>query len=221
MEIAKLVVAAAFGLLPTLIWLVFFLREDAKPEPGREVLKFFLLGGFMAASSAILIEFWLKGVFVKFNIAEFSILGLLVFALIEETTKFLSARVLLRRDKYFREPIDGMIYLITVGLGFAAIENFFELAGSALSAIPDLVILRFIGATLLHAIASGFVGYYWMRGRALRGLFVATLIHTSFNWLVLGFPGLPIYPSIILVVAAIFLLRDFDIIKTIKEKIIA
>ncbi len=221
MAVAKIVFAAAFGLLPTLIWLLFFLREDAKPEPGKEILKFFLVGGFMAAASAILLEFLLKGAFAKFNIAEFSILGLLAFAFIEETTKFLSTRILVRRDKYFDEPIDAMIYLITVGLGFAAIENFFELAGSAISAIPDLVILRFIGATLLHAIASGLVGYYWAKWRTLRGLFVATLLHTAFNWLVLGFPGLPIYPSIILVVAAIFLLKDFYIIKTVKEKIIA
>ncbi len=222
MDIAKLAVAAAFGLLPTLIWLLFFLREDAgRPEPGKEILKFFLIGGFMAAASAILVEFWLKGVFADYKIAYFSVLGLLVFAFVEETAKFLSARILLRKDPYFDEPIDAMIYLITVGLGFAAIENFFELAGSAFSAIPELVILRFIGATLLHALSSGFVGYYWARGRTMRGLLVATLLHTAFNWMVLGFPGLPVYPSIILVIAAIFLLRDFDIIKTIKEKVIA
>ncbi|MCL5006603.1 MAG: PrsW family glutamic-type intramembrane protease [Patescibacteria group bacterium] len=220
MAIAKLVVAAAFGLLPTLIWLLFFLREDsARPEPGREIVKFFLLGGFMASAAAIVVEYALKGALADFNIGYYSIVGLLLFAFIEETSKFLSARVLLRNDPNFDEPIDAMIYLITVGLGFSAIENFFELGGTAFSALPDLIILRFIGATLLHAVSSGFVGFYWASGRVWRGLLIATLLHTAFNWLILGFPGLPIYPSIVLVIAAIFLLRDFDIIKTVKEKI--
>ncbi len=215
----KLIIAVAFGFLPTLFWLLFFLREDAaRPEPKKEILKFFLVGGFLSSASAIAIEFWLKGVFAGIGIGYFSIAALLAFAFVEETTKFLSARLLLWRDKYFDEPIDAMIYLISVGLGFAAIENFFELAGATASAIPDLVILRFIGATLLHALSSGFVGYYYVRGRTARGLLVATLLHTSFNWLILGTPGLPIYPSAILVIAAIFLFRDFDIIKTIKEK---
>ena len=45
-----------FGVLPSIIWLLFFLREDAHPESNRMILKVFFYG-IIAAFIAVIFEF--------------------------------------------------------------------------------------------------------------------------------------------------------------------
>ena len=212
--------AVAFGLLPTVFWLLFFLREDRNRPSGWKIFEIFIFGGFLSAIAAIAAESAVKYYFLaSLGLALFSPVALFIFAAIEETAKFGSVLILTKRGKRIRQPIDGMIYMITAGLGFAALENIFGLLGSG-NALVEIIVMRFIGATLLHALASGFVGFYWMKGKLFRGLAAATLLHTAFNILILGFPLSPFYASLLLLVAAIFLFYDFDIIKAIKTKVI-
>ncbi|MCX6713276.1 MAG: PrsW family glutamic-type intramembrane protease [Candidatus Vogelbacteria bacterium] len=169
------------GLLPSLIWLWFWLKEDrSKPEPKSLVVETFLLGGL--------------GVFLAFYLERFAVqgfdLGLLetvkidfyswsgalaqmwpilsVFfswALIEEFVKYLAALLLAFHSKAFDEPIDAMIYMISAALGFAAIENSLFLhktLSMGLSGFDFLMNgnLRFLGATLLHVFSSALLGAF-------------------------------------------------------------
>mgnify|MGYP001585043458 FL=1 len=81
--------------------------------------------------------------------------------------------------------------------------------------------LRFVGATLLHTLASGFVGYEW--GRAIvkkekpapylaLGVIGATLLHTIFNYLIIK-SGPVTLPLIFLIFLAPFILQDFEKLK--------
>ncbi|MBI4094348.1 MAG: hypothetical protein HY436_00915, partial [Candidatus Liptonbacteria bacterium] len=75
----------------------------------------------------------------------------------------------------------------------------------------------FIGATLLHALASAIVGYYWavsirdfgMRKPLLTGLALATALHAAFNLLIIHF-GTMAYPVLLLVIAGFFIVNDFE-----------
>jgi RsiW-degrading membrane proteinase PrsW (M82 family) len=88
------------------------------------------------------------------------------------------------------------------------------------SDITSIIVLRFVGATLLHALSSGLLGYYWAKGKMKSkpkqfifiGLLVATLIHFGFNYLILIFQNvdLLLYPSLFLVGSSFFLLKDFQ-----------
>lgn len=241
MVILTTVFAILVAFIPAFAWFFFFLKEDIHPEPRRLLTYTFGLGA-LASVPVLGFQIVYQGVAsaASANPAVF-IVG---FALIEEIFKFLAAYFAVRRDPAFDEPIDAMIYMVVAALGFATVENVF-IAGDAISALRagesflsssglfSTLILRFVGATLLHALASGLVGYYWARGRALLrpapvagrdagavggplvfGLAIATAVHAVFNYLVYTFQATNIlYPSLFLVFAAFFVLSDFERLK--------
>ncbi len=214
-----------FGLLPSLFWLVFFLFEDRKnPEPKQMITQVFLAGG-VAALAAAALELFLHRA-TPFVIAPYgcatevycSFYTLLALGFVEEIVKFAAAYLVINKNAAFDEPIDAMIYMVTAGLGFAALENILFLSSITVDTVLETAILRFIGATLLHAVASGFIGFYWMRGRLVVGLVIATTLHAIFNYFVLEFQSVPLYATLILIIASFFLFYDFDIIKRYVRK---
>lgn len=116
------------------------------------------------------------------------------WAFIEEGAKFWAAwKVDLKRSVY-NEPVDALIYLITVALGFSALENILFLFNTAVnSGILESIItanMRFLGATLLHTVSSGIVGtsialsffhHEHQHRNIMGGLILATILHGTFN----------------------------------------
>lgn len=185
----------AGGLLPALGWLWFFLHEDPHPEPRTKLVETFI-AGMVTVSIAILIEeavgSWLG--------AGTSNTTLVLWAIIEEVLKFGAAWIVALRTRFLDEPVDALIYMVTVALGFAAIENSLFLA-STLSGAAFLNAmltggLRFVGATLVHVVSSGVLGgalaLSFYRGRTLKiefaiiGLAIACVLHAGFNLLIMN-----------------------------------
>ena len=118
----------------------------------------------------------------------------------------------------FDEPVDAMIYMIVAALGFAAVENIAAAAkGSGLAF--ETTSLRFIGATLLHTISSGLLGYYWAKEIITKrrvflyiGFALATVLHVIFNYLILNYEPV-VVPTTFLIVAALLILYDFEKLK--------
>lgn len=209
------------GLAPSLIWLSFFLQEDIHPEP-RKMIFFVFVAGIFAALGAYFIQAWADGRFLLMGIRSLSLPYLSSFAAIEELLKFLAAYVIIRNSKYFDEPIDAMIYLMTAAMGLAAVENIAVAFDNGLVAITfGSLMFRFLGATLLHALSSSVLGYYWARGIVRRhvplyllwGFVMAVLLHTVFNYFVVALDNGFIYSIGVLVLAAFFVLYDFEKLK--------
>ena len=144
------------GVIPALLWLWFWLREDKeKPEPKGLITIMFIVGMI----SVIVVLPIQK--FVQNNVTsyEWQIIG---WASIEEIIKYWGVLILLYKTNHINEPIDWPIYLITAALGFAALENtMFLLKPLSLDqATVGLLTgqLRFLGSTLLHAVSSGIIG---------------------------------------------------------------
>ena len=191
-----LLIAMLGGVLPALLWLTFWLLEDrCEPEPKRYILLTFVAGGLMVAVALFLekrAELYWSGTTL-----------LLSWAAIEELLKFGAAYFVALRTRVFDEPIDAIIYMITVALGFSAFENMlFLLTPVSNGDIVRSVItgdLRFIGATLLHSLSSATIGvalafvYYKKpaakRFAALLGVILAIFLHTLFNFFILGNSG--------------------------------
>ncbi|MCH8048851.1 PrsW family intramembrane metalloprotease [Patescibacteria group bacterium] len=215
-----------FGFVPSLIWLAFYLRKDAHPEPNSVIQKVFLLG-MLATLPAIALELGLRSLFSFLPFSEGVILILYIFlgvALVEEILKFLVVRFAVYKDKALDEPVDVMLYMIIAALGFAAFENILILFGlgasSPISSILALTLVRLVGATFLHALASGTFGYFLARSfldkkrkylYVAAGLFVATLLHGLFNFYILEVQGAAklVVPAIILIGLAIFVSMSF------------
>lgn len=190
------------GVLPALLWLWFWLKEDAKkPEPSSLILIAFL-GGMIA------VPFTMPFEHAAYNIAE-SIrqnhVGLfthaqlqagviILWALIEEVIKFVAIYFVAFKSRFFDEPIDALVYLITGALGFAALENSLYLmtsivdGGVVVGAVNNH--LRFLGATLLHVVSSSAIGiaiafsFYKKKHKLLYlllGIVAATALHAIFN----------------------------------------
>ncbi|TSC67510.1 MAG: hypothetical protein CEO19_192 [Parcubacteria group bacterium Gr01-1014_73] len=156
MTFENIILALAGGMIPALVWLWFWLREDRlHPEPRVLILTAFL-AGMLAVPLVIPFE---KAASDYFGSGA---LVFIIWAVVEELAKFIVAWIIVLRRKEVDEPIDALIYMITVALGFSAIENsLFILApiagGDAISALVTGN-LRFIGATLLHVISSSAIG---------------------------------------------------------------
>jgi len=197
MSLESLFFALLGGILPALIWLSFWLREDAMhPEPRKRLMLAFL-AGMLVVPAAIPLE---KSVY---GLGLSSLMLIVAWASIEEILKLLASYFAALRTKDDDEPLDHVIYLITAALGFAALENtLFLLAplsdGDFLTGIVTGN-LRFIGATLLHVAASASIGvwlafaYYQGVGSKIYhlicGLATAIVLHTLFNFFIISNNG--------------------------------
>ncbi|MEK7657742.1 MAG: PrsW family glutamic-type intramembrane protease [Patescibacteria group bacterium] len=211
--------AIILGLSPSFIWLYFFLKEDNHPEPKKMIFKVFVFGALFALL-AVPFEYFFQGYLGFFNIGKYHFISFLALAAVEEISKFFAAFWVVKKSRFFDEPVDAMIYMITAALGFAALENFFIAFGNingasmAIGEIMGIIIFRFIGATLLHALSSGVVGYYWAKKLSLlKGLAVASILHAIFNYLIIMFDEKLIYSTIFLIIVALFIFWDFEKLK--------
>lgn len=115
------------ALLPAIALLYYIWKKDSQKEPTSLLAKAVLLGVVICFPVAILefgIQTMLFGVDgVPSNIVGTTAMAFFVAALPEETFKLLALWLVLRKNPYFDEHFDGIVYAVCVGLGFAAIEN--------------------------------------------------------------------------------------------------
>ncbi len=185
------------GIIPSLLWLWFWLKEDKKnPEPKGVLTLVFIMGML----SVIVVLYVQK--FIQAN-TDSGDLQLVLWASAEEIIKYLAVIIVLYKTDFIDEPIDWPIYMITVALGFAALEN-------ALFLIEPLSLgkttvslftgqLRFLGSTLLHTVSSGVLGIAlgisfhmgWFRKKLyiLAGLALAIALHSVFNFFIIRTNG--------------------------------
>ena len=211
------------GLLPAFAWLIFYLEEDPHPEPKKLVFETFLAGAivtFVVLGIQLQINDWIN----NNDVTQSGFFAFLLLAMVEEFFKFAAAYLIINKHPLdFDEPVDAMIYLIVAALGFAAVENIAAVSRSGNIAF-ETTTLRFIGATLLHTLSSGLLGYYWMRSILfkkwnilIKGFGLAVLLHAVFNYLIIRFEPVVI-PTIFLIIAALFVLADFEKLKHISNQ---
>jgi protease PrsW len=181
------------GLIPALVWLWFWLKEDDEhPEPiGLLTLTFIV--GMLTVVVVIPLQQLAQSIFFSEDTL------VVIWAALEEVLKLGAVALIALRTTQADEPIDFVIYMVTGALGFAALENaLFLLEPIYLKEATVSLItgnLRFLGATLLHAVSSGIVGIAlalsFHKGWANKklhiffGLLGATLLHSVFNFLII------------------------------------
>lgn len=191
------------GVVPSLIWLFYFLREDIHPEPKREITRVFLYGMVIAILAALIEVSFSKGIsFLKLKEKTTFFLNLFLgVALVEEYLKYFVVKKKVFSSAEFDEPMDAPIYMITCALGFAAIENIIILSLFTLHIkitflekfikLATLSYLRFLGATFLHALSSGIFGIFLAfsffklerkKEYTIGGLTASVLLHAIYNF---------------------------------------
>lgn len=217
------------GILPAILWLWFWLKEDSKkPEP-----RGLLTISFLAGMAGVLVVFPLEK--LAYDNLSTKLLPLIIsWAFIEEFIKYLSLYYVDLKSRYFDEPVDALIYIITIALGFAALENVLFIIKPLQSGevITGLLTghFRFMGATLLHIVASGSmgiaIGLSFYKSRFIKrlytfvGIIVAVLLHTLFNFFIIKSDGQLTFTILsVLWIAVVILFLFFEKIKRIKNPI--
>lgn len=219
------------GILPTLIWLYFLLKEDARcPEP-RWIIFLAFMGGMLAVPLVLFPQHYALTHLERCVPSDIStcIPLLTAWAMIEETAKYaLAAIVVLWRREAIRRSLDLVTCMITVALGFAALENVLFLIGPLADGdyLHSFITgnLRFIGSTLLHVIASSAIGFAmafsFERSRGIRaasaslGLMAAIALHTLFNVFILSGDGTDTMLAFFMVwTGAVVFFAAFEVLK--------
>ncbi len=190
-------IALTAGVIPALFWLWFWLREDKEnPEPWPLIAI-----SFLAGMAIIPLVVPLQQLAAELYVGENKMLA---WVIIEESMKYLVALLIVLWNNAVDEPIDLVMYMIFVALGFAALENtlfiYQQLTGGAYLESFFTGSLRFVGATLLHVLASASVGvcmaFAFYRSNTVRlvygtvGLCIAIVLHDLFNsFIMIGNPN--------------------------------
>jgi len=225
MDFSVVVYAAIGGIVPSLIWVWFWNKEDAKhPEPKQLIVAAFLVG--MVSVAAVIPLQKMASVFLSGTIM------VIAWAAIEEAMKFALAYFTVLSHKADDEPIDPLIYMITVALGFAAAENALFLVDPITNGgFVESVLtgnFRFLGATLLHVLSSSAIGLMlglsFYKRTAVKfwygavGLVLAIVLHGAFNFFILKSNGGELMRVFAFVwIGLVILLIAFEHVKRIKQ----
>ncbi len=215
------------GMLPALLWLWFWLKEDSlQPEP-KKIITTSFIGGMLMVILGVIFEKY------AYDIINNETYRYIAWAAIEELCKFIAVALIALNSRYMDEPIDAMIYCITVALGFAALENtLFILSPFHDGNISKGIVtgdMRFIGATLVHTVSTAVIGFmigiaYYKNALTktlslIVGVILAIALHASFNLSIINETvtnTLKVFSWVWIGVVILIIL--FEEIKGVKEK---
>jgi RsiW-degrading membrane proteinase PrsW (M82 family) len=171
------------------ISLFIFLRDRYNREPRSLLVRSFLLGLVSAGIAMVLQLILLPQVqsMMGDHIGSVAVKAFFVVALTEEWSKYIMVRYYAWRKPAFDEPLDGIVYTVMVGMGFATIEN----VGYVMQHGIGTAFLRMFLSVPAHACFAVLMGYQlglakfhesrkWVY--LFRGLALAVLFHGLFDF---------------------------------------
>lgn len=185
------------GIIPSLLWLWFWLKEDKKKSEPKGLLTICFITGMISVLFVLPIQ-----KFIQVNVDSNS-WQIINWAIAEEVIKYLAVLLVVYKTTHIDEPIDWPIYMITAALGFAALENtLFLIKPISLDQTTVGLLtgqLRFLGSTLLHTVTSASIGIalglsfhmrnYIKKYYLLAGLLIASALHSAFNFFIIKNDG--------------------------------
>lgn len=193
-SLSTILYAAAGGIIPTFLWLWFWLTEESDHKEPIGLVIFTFIGGAIG----VLLLLPLKPLVASLGLDADTIT--VVYAFLEEVIKYNIVAMIAFRSGAITRATDYTIFLVTGALGFSALENTLYLIkpialGHDLGSIILTGNIRFLGATVLHSISVALIGVLiglahtasavWRKFYALVGLVMATGLHTVFNYFIM------------------------------------
>ena len=114
------------AILPAVVLMWFIYRRDPQKEPVYMLVTGFGYG-LVAAGIAIVLETAVAALGLSSDepqgLLPSAMTAFVGAAIPEELAKLVMLWLMLRRNRYFAEEFDGIVYAVCIGMGFAAIEN--------------------------------------------------------------------------------------------------
>ena len=151
------------ALLPAILLWLYIWKKDAQPEPTSWLVKAVMWGVAICIPVAFL-ELGIQTFLFGEDGEPSTLIGttmdaFLVAAIPEETFKLFALWMVLRKNPYFDEHFDGIVYAVSVGLGFAALENICYVLGD--EEWLSIAITRALLAVPGHYAFAVLMGYYY------------------------------------------------------------
>lgn len=180
------------ALLPIVLFCYLIYRVDKyEKEPLRPLLIAFALGALITIPTIYIEEAIVNaGWFDMASIGQVFLYAFVGVALVEELLKGLVFFIYPFRSKYLDEPFDGVVYMVMVAMGFAAVENI----NYVLEFGIETGLLRGLTAVPAHVTFGIISGYYFGRAKfehhhrialIVLGFLAAIFFHTLYDFLIL------------------------------------
>ena len=183
------------AIAPSIAFIIFFYFKDRyEKEPWLLLWKCFGLGGISIILASVIEKIFLPIFYTpgeSVNLLSLFVGAFFVVGLSEEFSKYLVLRYYAWPKSDFNEPYDGIIYSVTISLGFATVENISYVITHGMS----VGIIRTITAIPGHVFFGVIMGYFTglahfnkKRRKVLlaSGFFGAVIAHGVYNFLILS-----------------------------------
>lgn len=151
----------AIAVLPVIILIVYVYSKDTvEKEPIGMILHLGFLGACTVVSAALLehLGSTILGHYVTENTTKYNLIYcFLIVACAEEGGKYLVMKKKVWNSPEFNYRFDAIVYAVSVGLGFALLENILYVVQGGFST----GLIRAVTAIPAHAINAVFMGYYF------------------------------------------------------------
>ena len=162
-----LVILAAVTPAAWLLWTIY--RKDSEqPEPTKWLVKAFIYGvlsvflSLVISTPTSIVLGWDIDKQTYSSFMEAITDSFLFAAIPEELAKLFMLWLLLRKNPFFDEHFDGIVYAVCIGLGFAALENMFYLFdGIDDGSWIETGIIRAFISVPAHYFFAILMGYYY------------------------------------------------------------
>ena len=167
--------AALMAGIPAVLWLGFFyLMDRHEPEPKQLVVGVCVLGALIAAPLADFVQYQAVPP-IALEVHGLSALSLdhiiyavLIAGLAQEMCKYAVVRYTIYMSREFDEPMDGIVYMMACGTGFAVWINYHRLSGQGHQVYLSTGAAEAVVTTLAQASFAGALGYVMGRAKFSR-----------------------------------------------------
>ncbi|SDU18358.1 Membrane proteinase PrsW, cleaves anti-sigma factor RsiW, M82 family [Polaribacter sp. Hel1_33_78] len=178
------------AIAPAMIFVIFiYLKDKIEKEPISFLIKNFFLGAFGSIIITLILGVLFNSIYPlndEKSVFQQFIKAFVVVALVEEFSKYVIVKYYAQKNKEFNEPFDGIVYALTVSMGFAALENVLYILQYGVST----GITRAFTAVPAHATFGILMGYFMGKAKFsknriqlnLLGLLGATIFHGFYNF---------------------------------------
>lgn len=234
--------AAFMAGIPAVFWLGFFyLMDRHEPEPKQLVVGVCVLGTLIAGPLADFVQYQavpplaLEVHGLDAFAADRVVYAILVAGLAQEMCKYAVVRYTVYLSREFDEPMDGIVYMMACGTGFAVWVNYHRLSGQGHSVYLSTAAAQAVITTLAHASFAGALGYVMGRAKFSRrsaplrgillmlGLLGAATLNGQFavveNWIVQS--GMAQHPWRGVGYAALCAVAVFAVIWFVSQRLLA
>jgi len=184
------------ALAPAIIIMMYvYYRDRYEKEPVKLILKGILLGAIIIFPVGLVENLILEYGKLFKPIAKAAWDGFVAAGATEEAFKYLMVFILIWRNPNFNEKFDGIVYAVSVSLGFAAIENLFYVFSQNSIQVG---LLRAFTAVPGHTIFGIVMGFYLGLARfskqnkgkwLLKAFLVPWLLHGTYDFMIMsGYP---------------------------------